>query len=104
MLARLTSRERVWPLTIIIINQSMKSLRFLPLCLAALALPLVMTGCNNAGTSTASTDTNAAPADTNTPPAAADTNAPAPAPADTNATPAKVDTNAAPPASTNSGT
>jgi hypothetical protein len=71
----------------------MKFLRFLPLCLAALALPLVMTGCNNAGSgSTASTDTNAAPADTNAP-------APASAPADTNAAPA---TNA--PASTNSGT
>jgi hypothetical protein len=70
----------------------MKSLRFLPLCLAALALPLVMTGCNNAGPSTTSTDTNAAPADTNAPaPAAADTNAPA-------------STNAAPATSTNSGT
>jgi hypothetical protein len=98
MLARLTSRERVWPLTIIIINLSMKSLRFLPLCLAALALPLVMTGCNNAGPSSMSTDTNAAPADTNAP-AAADTNAPAPAAADTNA---PASTNAAP--ATNSGT
>ncbi len=83
----------------------MKSLRFLPLCLAALALPLVMTGCNNSGTSsTASTDTNAAPA--------ADASAPAPAAADTNASaaaPAATDTNApaatnAAPASTNSGT
>jgi hypothetical protein len=101
MLARLTSRERVWPLTIIRINQSMKSLSILPLCLAAIALPLVMTGCNNAGTSsTASTDTNAAPADTNAP--AADSSAPAPAAADTNSMPAKVDTNAAP--ATNSGT
>jgi hypothetical protein len=77
----------------------MKSLRILPLCLAALALPLVMTGCNNAGTgSAASTDTNAAPADTNAP-AAADTNAPAPAATDTNA---PASTNAAP--ATNSGT
>jgi hypothetical protein len=81
----------------------MKSLSILPLCLAALALPLVMTGCNNAGTSsTASTDTNAAPADSSAPAPAADTNAPAPAPMDTNAMPAKVDTNAAP--ATNSGT
>ena len=78
----------------------MKSLRFLPLCLAALALPLVMTGCNNSGpSSTASTDTNAAPA--------ADASAAAPAAADTNA-PAATDTNAPAatyaPASTNSGT
>ncbi len=82
----------------------MKSLSILPLCLAALALPAVLTGCNKP----ADTTSMASP-DTNTPAAAApapmaDTNAPspAPAPAMTEATKpetAAVDTNM--PAATN---
>lgn len=75
----------------------MKYLRLLPICLSALALPLVLTGCKPAGEDTSSTagDTNATPA-TASAPAAESTNAAAPAPA-----PAAADTNAAPAATTN---
>ena len=50
----------------------MKTLRILPFCLAVVAMPLVLTGCNKGG------DMSSTPAaDTNMAPAPADTNAPA---------------------------
>jgi hypothetical protein len=81
-------------------NIIMKTIRILPFCLAALALPFLLTGCNKGDdTGSTSADTNAAPAPADTNAATSTTTTSTTTSTDTNA---PASTNAAP--ATNSGT